>query len=68
MPANPLNTDDFDGQLYDLRMSDKARPLFEAVKKFIDSGEWQKSVDKNLGPANYTPGEGNPPTPSCQSA
>ena len=29
MPANPLNTDDFDGQLYDLRMSDKARPLFE---------------------------------------
>ena len=39
-----------------------------AVKKFIDSGEWQKSVDKYLGPANYKPGEGNPPTPSCQSA
>ena len=39
-----------------------------AVKKFIDSGEWQKSVDKNLGPANYTPGEGNPPTPTCQTA
>lgn len=39
-----------------------------AVKKFIDSGEWQKSVDKYLGPANYTPGEGNPPTPTCQTA
>jgi len=42
--------------------------VVEAVKKFIDSGEWQKSVDKNLGPANYKPGEGNPPTPTCQSA
>ena len=42
--------------------------VVEAVKKFIDSGEWQKSVDKYLGPANYKPGEGNPPTPSCQSA
>ena len=35
MPVNPLNTDDFDGELYNLGMSDKARPLFEAVKKFI---------------------------------
>ena len=42
--------------------------VVDALKKFIDSGEWQKSVDKNLGPANYKPGEGNPPTPTCQSA
>ncbi len=35
MPVNPLNTDDFDGELYNLGMSAKARPLFEAVKKFI---------------------------------
>ncbi len=35
MPVNPLNTDDFDGELYNLGMSEKARPLFEAVKKFI---------------------------------
>ena len=42
--------------------------VVDAVKKFIDSGEWQKSVDKYLGPANYKPGEGNPPTPTCQSA
>lgn len=42
--------------------------VVDVVKKFIDSGEWEKSVQKNLGPANYTPGEGNPPTPTCQSA
>ncbi|GAA6524759.1 glutamate ABC transporter substrate-binding protein [Intrasporangium sp. DVR] len=39
-----------------------------ALKKFIDSGKWQESVDKWLGPANYKPGEGNPPTPTCQGA
>ncbi len=39
----------------------------DALKKFIDSGEWKTSVEKYLGPANYTPGEGNPPTPSCQA-
>lgn len=38
-----------------------------ALKKFIDSGEWEKSVKKYLGPANYTPGPGNPPTPTCQA-
>ncbi len=35
MPANPLNTDDFGGQMYDLSMSEGARPLLEAVMKFI---------------------------------
>jgi acyl-CoA dehydrogenase len=35
MPANPLNTDDFGGQLYDLSMSEKARPLLERVQRFI---------------------------------
>jgi glutamate transport system substrate-binding protein len=39
-----------------------------ALKKFIDDGKWQESVEKWLGPANYAPGEGNPPTPTCQSA
>jgi glutamate transport system substrate-binding protein len=39
----------------------------DALKKFIDSGEWEKSVEKYLGPANYKPGEGNPPTPTCQA-
>ena len=35
MPANPINTDDFGGQLYNLGMSEKARPLYEKVKSFI---------------------------------
>ncbi|HET6916802.1 MAG TPA: acyl-CoA dehydrogenase family protein [Acidimicrobiales bacterium] len=35
MPANPLNTDDFGGELYNLGISDKARPLLERVRKFI---------------------------------
>ncbi|MDV3220590.1 glutamate ABC transporter substrate-binding protein [Intrasporangium sp.] len=39
-----------------------------ALQKFIDDGKWEESVQKWLGPANYTPGEGNPPTPTCQSA
>jgi len=35
MPANPLNVDDFGGELYNLGMSEGARPLLEAVKTFI---------------------------------
>ncbi|MEO7061730.1 MAG: glutamate ABC transporter substrate-binding protein [Lapillicoccus sp.] len=37
----------------------------DAIKQFISSGEWQKSVDKWLGPAGFKPGEGNPPTPAA---
>jgi acyl-CoA dehydrogenase len=35
MPANPLNTDDFGGELYNLAMSEGARPLLDRVKEFI---------------------------------
>ncbi len=35
MPANPLNMDDFGGEMYQLAMSEEARPLLAAVKKFI---------------------------------
>ena len=35
MPANPLNTDDFGGELYNLGLSDTARPLLEKVKAFV---------------------------------
>jgi acyl-CoA dehydrogenase len=35
MPANPLNTDDFGGELHDLAMSESARPLLDQVKSFI---------------------------------
>ncbi|HEX4906380.1 MAG TPA: acyl-CoA dehydrogenase family protein [Acidimicrobiales bacterium] len=35
MPAHPLSTDDFGGELYNLAMSEGARPLLEQVKSFI---------------------------------
>jgi acyl-CoA dehydrogenase len=35
MPANPLNTDDFGGELHDLAMSESVRPLLDQVKSFI---------------------------------
>jgi acyl-CoA dehydrogenase len=35
MPANPLNVDDFGGELYNLAMSAEARPLLDKVKAFI---------------------------------
>ncbi|WP_411283072.1 glutamate ABC transporter substrate-binding protein [Lapillicoccus sp.] len=40
---------------------DMCTKVTAALAKFVSSGEWQKSVDKNLGPANFKPGEGNPP-------
>ncbi len=36
-----------------------------AIKKMIEDGSWQKAIDANLGPAKYTPGAGNPPTPDA---
>lgn len=33
-----------------------------ALKKMIDSGDWQKAIDTNLGPAGFKPAAGNPPT------
>jgi glutamate transport system substrate-binding protein len=39
-----------------------------ALQEFIDSGEWQKAVDKNFGPAGFKPGADNPPTlASCSN-
>ena len=35
MPANPLNTDDFGGELYNLAISSGARSLLERVRKFV---------------------------------
>ncbi len=38
----------------------------DAITKMISDGSWEKFVKANFGPANYTPGPGNPPTPdSC---
>ncbi len=35
MAANPLNTDDLGGEMYNLAMSKEAQPLLDKVKKFI---------------------------------
>jgi acyl-CoA dehydrogenase len=35
MPARPINLEDFGGDLYDLSMSEQARPLLARVKAFI---------------------------------
>ena len=35
MPVRPLSTDDFGGDLYDLSMSEAARPLLDQVKRFV---------------------------------
>jgi len=39
----------------------------DAIKAMVSDGSWQKAVDSNLGPANYKPGAGNPPTPDACS-
>ncbi|HUF34237.1 MAG TPA: acyl-CoA dehydrogenase family protein [Acidimicrobiales bacterium] len=45
MPANPLNTDDFGGELFNLGMSEGARPLLDAVKTFIATEVEPMSVE-----------------------
>ncbi len=35
MPANPLNVDDFGGELFNLGMSAEARPLLDQVRSFV---------------------------------
>jgi acyl-CoA dehydrogenase len=47
MPARPINTDDFGGELFNLGMSEKARPLFDQVRSFI-SGEIEPMSEKYL--------------------
>jgi acyl-CoA dehydrogenase len=37
MPANPLNVDDFGGELFNLGISPQARELLDRVKKFIQA-------------------------------
>jgi glutamate transport system substrate-binding protein len=35
----------------------------DAITKMIDESAWEQAVEDTLGPADYTPGPGNPPTP-----
>ena len=41
--------------------------ITDALKKMVSSGQWQKVVDANLGPAGFTPDAKNPPTPEACS-
>ncbi|MEM8925585.1 MAG: acyl-CoA dehydrogenase family protein [Actinomycetota bacterium] len=54
MPVKPLNTDDFDGELYNLAMSAAARPLLERVKTFIEQEVEPMSVEFHKLDANKT--------------
>ena len=63
MPVQPLNTDDFDGELFNLAMSEGARPLLERVKTFIAeevepmSIEFHKLDEQKPSPWEYAPGQ-----------
>jgi acyl-CoA dehydrogenase len=63
MPVKPLNTDDFDGELYNLAMSEGARPLLERVKTFIRtevepmSVEFHKLDANKTEPFSFAPGQ-----------
>ncbi len=39
----------------------------DAITSMVGDGSWQTFVDKNLGPAGYKAGTGNPPTPAACS-
>ena len=41
--------------------------ITDAIKKMQSDGALDKAIQDNLGPANYKPGPGNPPTPAACS-
>lgn len=47
--------------------TDTCNKVTDAIKEMISDGSWKSIVDANLGPAGFTPGEGNPPTPAACS-
>lgn len=47
--------------------TDLCNKVTAAINDMIKDGSWEKAVKANLGPANYTPGPGNPPTPAACS-
>ena len=47
---------------------EKCEAVSAAIKKMIDSGEWQKSIDVHFGPAGYEVDKAvNPPVPAACS-
>lgn len=47
--------------------TDLCNKVTAAINEMIKDGSWEKAVQANLGPANYKPGPGNPPTPAACS-
>ena len=43
------------------------KKITDAIKKMHSDGSLDKAIDDNLGPADYKPGPGNPPTPAACS-
>lgn len=41
--------------------SELCQQVNEAITALIDDGSWEQAVTDTLGPANFTPGPGNPP-------
>ena len=54
MPVKPLNTDDFGGELFNLAMSEGARPLLERVKTFVAEEVEPMSIEYHKLEANKT--------------
>ena len=63
MAANPLNIDDLGGEMYQLAMSEEARPLLEKVKTFIAdhvvdmSEEFYRLGEGRAERFSYVPGQ-----------
>lgn len=63
MPVQPMNLDDFDGELNQLAMSQEARPFLAKVRTFIDEEVLPMSVEFHKLDANksdrwsYAPGQ-----------
>jgi acyl-CoA dehydrogenase len=63
MPARPLNTDDFGGEMYNLSLSEKGRPLLERVKAFLADEvlpmeeEYFALDEQKTDPWSFAPGQ-----------
>ncbi|MBB2985039.1 glutamate ABC transporter substrate-binding protein [Terracoccus luteus] len=45
--------------------TDLCNKITDAIKKMQSDGSLEKAIEANLGPADYTPGPGNPATPEA---
>ncbi len=68
MPANPLNVDDFGGELFNLGMSPDARPLLDKVKTFVaEEVEPITAKFSRWAPIARTAGASPPASSNCST-